>query len=266
MNQLTWFDVLQDPVYGIFSALEDYNIPWNNNLTAQPTDIEYNLNHSANKIISRLVSNLLNAEYKLTTDKMSQLALIIYNKYIGKWTKIYATYGLEYNPIQNYDMTEQVINDITQTEYGHTTERVDDYATTKTGTDTNAVNTSENNSSQQADTVTNEKQGFNSTDYVGNDRDTRAVSASDTRALASTNTTTYDTGGTQNGTQTLTEGGTDTHTRNSTLTRSGNIGVTTSQQMIKSEMELWAYKFVEMVYNDIDTLLTIPYYSYEGVD
>lgn len=44
------------------------------------------------------------------------------------------------------------------------------------------------------------------------------------------------------------------------LTRAGNIGVTTTQQMIESELKLRNKVFAEMVYKDIDTLLTNPVY------
>lgn len=44
------------------------------------------------------------------------------------------------------------------------------------------------------------------------------------------------------------------------LTRSGNIGVTTSQQMIQSERELWLWRFFDQVFSDLDSILTIPIY------
>ena len=44
------------------------------------------------------------------------------------------------------------------------------------------------------------------------------------------------------------------------LTRKGNIGVATSQQMIKSELELREYNFIEVIYSDIDTILTLKIY------
>lgn len=40
----------------------------------------------------------------------------------------------------------------------------------------------------------------------------------------------------------------------------GNIGVTTSQQMMESELELRKYDFFQQVYNDIDKVLTINVY------
>ena len=43
------------------------------------------------------------------------------------------------------------------------------------------------------------------------------------------------------------------------LTRSGNIGVTTSQQMIESEIELRRYNIINQIYNDIDNVICLAY-------
>ena len=52
----------------------------------------------------------------------------------------------------------------------------------------------------------------------------------------------------------------DTETGTRQLTRSGNIGVTTSQQMAQSEIELWQWNFFEEVFKDVDTVLTLAVY------
>lgn len=44
------------------------------------------------------------------------------------------------------------------------------------------------------------------------------------------------------------------------LTRSGNIGVTTSQQMLESDIALWKWSFFYDVFKDIDTVFTISTY------
>ena len=63
------------------------------------------------------------------------------------------------------------------------------------------------------------------------------------------------------GTETYADSGTDTVKNSYTLTRTGNIGVTTSQQMLQSEYELRKRNyFRDIVYPDVDKLLTIPYY------
>lgn len=47
------------------------------------------------------------------------------------------------------------------------------------------------------------------------------------------------------------------------LKRSGNIGVTTSQQMLESELNLRAYRFFEEVYKDVDRIVSLPIYDGE---
>lgn len=44
------------------------------------------------------------------------------------------------------------------------------------------------------------------------------------------------------------------------LTRSGNIGVTTSQQMIESELELRKKSILDIIFNDIDIMLCLKVY------
>lgn len=48
-----------------------------------------------------------------------------------------------------------------------------------------------------------------------------------------------------------------------TLTRHGNIGVTTSQQMAQSTLDLYAYRFFEEVYKDVDRITALPIYDGE---
>lgn len=66
---------------------------------------------------------------------------------------------------------------------------------------------------------------------------------------------------THEGTQATVDSGADTHTRNYHLTRSGNIGVTTSQQMIQSERDLWIWNFFrDVVFKDLDKVLALSIY------
>ena len=53
---------------------------------------------------------------------------------------------------------------------------------------------------------------------------------------------------------------TTTHKGSETLTRSGNIGVTTSQQMLESELKIRQFDFYKQVYNDIDSILCLSIY------
>lgn len=55
----------------------------------------------------------------------------------------------------------------------------------------------------------------------------------------------------------------NTRTIERDLTRHGNIGVTTSQMMARSTLELYVYRFFEEVYKDIDRLCALPIYDGE---
>ena len=46
-----------------------------------------------------------------------------------------------------------------------------------------------------------------------------------------------------------------------TLSRTGNIGVTTSQQMIEAQRDLWVWDFFKVVFKDVDSVLTIPVFQ-----
>lgn len=50
------------------------------------------------------------------------------------------------------------------------------------------------------------------------------------------------------------------NTGTESLTRHGNIGVTTSQQMLESEIKLRQYNFIEEVFKDIDSILCLKIY------
>ena len=55
--------------------------------------------------------------------------------------------------------------------------------------------------------------------------------------------------------------GSESNVRNYELHRTGNIGVTTSQQLIESERNLWIWNFFnDVVFPDIDRVLTIQMY------
>ena len=161
--------------------------------------------------------------------------------YNGNWAKEYATRSFEYNPIENYSMTETMTDDETVIEYGHVNTRDIDTDHTKSGTETITPNLETDNSVY----------GFNSSSPV----------PSGESIQSGTNETAYDTTDADDGTITDTESGSDTHTRNYEMTRAGNIGVTTSQQMITSERELWIWNFFnDVVFPDVDKVLTLKIY------
>ena len=115
---------------------------------------------------------------------------------------------------------------------------------TETAKDTDDSNTQVTGSAANNNSSTNTSHGvygYNSSSYVPADHD-------------------------EIDTQTNTDMHTDydnEHNLNRTLTRHGNIGVTTSQQMAQSTLDLYAYRFFDEVYKDIDRIVSLPIYDGE---
>lgn len=96
------------------------------------------------------------------------------------------------------------------------------------------------------DMVENEKVNSKITSTVGTDNKTYgfgSTTAAPTDEAASTSTT---------------EGTKDDNYRE--LTRSGNIGVTTSAQLLEGELEVRKNIFIDIVMNDIDTIMCLKLY------
>lgn len=124
----------------------------------------------------------------------------------------------------------------------------------KTGTETTLYNT------EDADegTVTTTREGTDTMTYNTTEADDNTV----TTTRTGMETTTYNTSEADTGTQTHALSGSDSETHTYRMTRSGNIGVTTSQQMIEQERQLWMWDyFRDVVFRDLDRLLTLPIYS-----
>lgn len=152
-----------------------------------------------------------------------------------------------------------------------------DDVTKNTGTTTNE-NVNDNGTSETINGIA----GFNSDEYSKDTKSTTTVNqtVTDTRTDDLTETFTHgkNTEETKDLTDTTTYGRTDTenvdisettnynNTENRsdsetrTLKRHGNIGVTTSQQMIESELELRKKNFFEIVFRDVDNYLTLAIY------
>lgn len=215
---------------GIFSYLNALEVPWKNDVSDNQLDIIYHGSRSGNKIIGSLIENYLDNN-TVSDDNKIIIAQAIYTIYIKNWNALYKTLSLEYNPIENYSMTE--------------TENVQD--THKGTVESNGNNTDTYIETTIVDnTSNNQLWGFNSTDSVNSDKQT--------------GDTTRDVESTMDSTHKNTDRETKDITSDRTLKRSGNIGVTTSQQMIESERQLWLWNFFESVFSDIDKILVLKIY------
>ena len=219
----------------IFKTLmTDYTLPWSEDtsITYALLDFEYINNYSGRKIISPAVSNNLGTDGKITAAGFEKLCDICYMMFIKKWTRNWTILTMEYDPIENYSMTEHTVLTRDNTE-------------THSGTDSNVRTGSVGVSANSSDE--NKVSAFNSSEYQPADRSTGTGSS----------TTTYNN---------LTDADTHGHTidnddeETTDHTRTGNIGVTTSQQMAESDLQLWRWNFFYEVFSDIDNVFTVSTY------
>ena len=257
---------------GIFTRLGTLfleELPWANE-NGQTLDQMYFGNHSGDKETSPLLDKFIEQNRGnaipevLTEEQITTLANILYTRYGVQWDKLYKVLSAEYNPIENYSMTEEETPDITRTE-------TPDITRTETPDITRGKTTSAKSDftvTTNSDTAT-DVYGFNSSSPVPQG-ESNGNSTVTTQGDADNNVTTENE--TETGTRNITETGTRTETETGTrteretgkrtLTRSGNIGVTTSQQMLESEIKLWEWSFYETVFKDVDTVLTAPKYNF----
>ena len=213
---------------GVFNALltaYPTSFEWLTAETANILDAEYFGNVSGLKETSTFVDALANKHDNklLTASDIIAICNVIYTIYSSKWARLYAVQKSEYNPIENYNMKQTETPDITRT---RGEKRNTNMTTAASGSGTGNV------------------YGFNSTNAVP-------------QSSSSTSTSETVTGDKDDNTTDVTE--TETGTRE--LERSGNIGVTTTQQMIESEIALWQWNFYKSVFADVDDILTSKYYE-----
>lgn len=260
-NRKTLIDVIENPSSGIITALNAFDVPWKTNQYYVPDDMDYTLNHAADRYVTRMVTILLNSDGVLSSNALGILANVIYKMFGEKWRKMYATIDYEYNPIENYNMVERMTNDKTEHIYDSSNTRTDDLTHTKSGDETLTHDTTNERTADLNTTRETDVQGFNSSAFNPADKEAVDETGTDTVTTTGTDTTEHDLTMTDSGTVTDEKSGKDTDVRNYLLTRSGNIGVTTSQDMIQSERELWEFDFVRMVYHDIDRIMVTDYYK-----
>ena len=209
------------------------------NLTSQRTD---NLQHQrTDNLSSQRTDNL---QHQRTDNLSSQRTDNLTHKKDGTETEIPNTTTQDDNSIFGFNSVNAVPSDRRVIGNTGTNEKEYDLTEKDTGTQTQL------NTGTQTEADTGTQTQLNTGTQTEADTGTQTQLNTGTQTEADT------------GTQTSEDGGSDTSTRNYRLTRSGNIGVTTSQQMIESERELWrVWNFFRgIVYPDIDRVLTIETY------
>lgn len=231
---------------GIFTALDRLNVPWKNDILAANLNMVYYGTVSGHKMTAPLLDEMCahNADDMLSDANYDTLAQMLLSVYGVNWKKQYDTLTCEYNPINNYDMKEELQENKSLT-HGLSISRV--------GTNTDVLHDTVTYTPAVTTTNNEEVSAYNSASYVPSSKAT-ATQSGNNKTLDEANNS-----HTENVTDT--HSGTDTDAMSHTLTRSGNIGVTTTQQMLESERNLWLWNyFKNYVFNDIDGMLACPMY------
>lgn len=218
--------------YGIFDALEELGVelPWGDSVDSIVLDIEYFGNRSGGKFVSPVIMNLLGSTEELTAESREILARIIWTKFGEPWKRLWETNVVAYNPIHNYNMTDR-----RELSKGESEARAGSTSSVDGITHGRKIETVEGVA------------GLNNTSNKGKLSDTSETQESGTTTDEITGTSKDD----------IVRAGNEVET----TTKSGNIGVTTTQQMLSSERELWKWNFFDQVYKDIDSVLSLPIYD-----
>lgn len=231
--------------YGFFTNLYNYMLDNNieppewisNAQIAEYLDIKYHTSYGE-KSCTNFVLYYVTDGY-ITNNNLKKISGIWYTLHRATIDRMWADYNEQYNPIENYSMTESGTD-------------------TKTGTDTVTISGEVENSQtgtqrlQGDTTATGNIYGYNSASAVPSDK--TETDTDTTRTDNLTNTTVYNNRNDE--TQYNTENAHE-------LTRSGNIGVTTTQQMLQSDIELWKWHFYETyLFQSVNTILALPIYRY----
>lgn len=238
---------------GIFEKIyEQMEVPWDSSLVDSNTlDLEYFGNYSGSRLCAPLVKFLLNSEEHLTDAGREILAKIIATKYAIPWKHLWDTYEIEYNPIHNYNMTEEreLVREGSEEEERGGTEH-------HTGTDTFQHGKTETTNHGMTTTSLTSKFGFNSPDDAPKPSDRVNYNEGGNTAVVDS--------GSDVTTKNLTDTNSEDSSRSSaleegeTIHRMGNIGVTTTQRMIEDERRVWEWNFFDKIFRDINKVLTLP--------
>lgn len=239
---------------GIFAALANEaqrrstTLPW----TADGTDLDtyYYGEYSGDKYISPLLAKMLGSDEEITVQNAA-IAKIAYSMHAEDWQRKWDAYFSEYDPIENYDSEEYET---------YTKSNTGTQGNAKTGTETETTTPTDWKTTKEQKTADNEQKttskiyGYDSSSGSDSDETTTTTKSKqeETQSGELENETSYNT------TETRTDNLQEHNER--IFSRHGNIGVTTSQQMIQSELELRTMGYFYMIFQDLDKFLTIAVY------
>ena len=281
---------------GIFSEMDD--LPWEDEVSDDLLDMDYFGNHSGWKKCSPLVYKLFNDNMVLSDEARAKLANLVLAKFLPNWTALWNSYHFQYDPITDYDVTEEgeregafqktrafehnATKDVEasgSTTHGHT---ISEMGTTDIDDETTLTHGETINDTDMASATEDvSRYGFNSTEPVPTDK--REVSSSDAHTTIHSGDDVTSRDGTIGESKSTMHGGIDSNSVTNSEEEfahdgtadagsetdeyskrfSGLKGYTSRQELIMQERELWKDSFFDRVYSDVDSVLASLIYKRE---
>ena len=240
---------LIDKIFEIYGANNDEELQFSVKISF---DSDLRMKYGCREVDSSILCTGLIADLSPLTSGTAQnsFLMMIFAKFYYKWQKLLDNvYSQIYNPIENYDRQEDT--SLTYEGSENVTRNVDSDRKVKGTTADTRNDTSSANSSSQKNVF-----AFDSAEASPSDSDSGTTTATGT----GTSNSTVDNSDTEKRTET--EGHSFTNRKNVTASRiHGNVGVTTSQQMLESEVALrLKHDFFNTVYEDIANTVLKPIY------
>ena len=227
---------------------------------AESLDLDYYYGNSYQKWLSPIVINLME---QFPNDYINKISDVIVQRYKTKWSKIYNTlYKEQYEPLKNYYKT--ITDDEIRNETKNETNKLDSNSSDVKDINRNTVEKTDTNlTTTTSSSDKNNVYGFNSSASVGDNESDSQVSEN-TEGSGEKNKS--DRNETINDSTTNTRNETNINDLTSNTQRNKNKAETglinsSSQDLIIKEMKLRTmYNFIQIMYNDLDSVLCLLVY------
>lgn len=248
-----WTNYASTGIFQSLYSLSDHatRFPWlESSDAAESFDLLYYTNQSGRKLISDLVTSLLDSNGVLTSEAKTTIAKVVAFKYERNWNKLWNTVIAAYSPIQNYNVT--TTRELTTT--GTEDESIDRDMTDDVDVTHGKVETLSHGATETTDESV---YGFNSESGspVPSGKTVTSDGGTDTTTNSGTDSTdrTVDDSSTRN----KEESGTESEE----IHKTGVIGTVSVQKLLSEERDVWLWNFIDQVFSDIDKILAIAVYD-----
>lgn len=223
----------------LFAKMPQLGAPWSADV-GENMDIAYFTMYSGIKNPSGFLE--LNSTDSVANSEV--IAKVLYSMYGTNWKRLWEAFTSEYNPINNYNITETVSR-------AETDDRNISKDTTRDITDNGDSKTTSSENDTQNATRNDYTYGFNSTAQTPTSVTTEVTSNN----IAGTDQTISTDTSKEIGNE-VTADKSDIN-ENIQRSRAGNVGQNSYQELLKQEFELWKWNFFTAVFDDADKFLAL---------